>query len=373
MFFHSLPLNWAFNLLFIFAALAGLGFLIGFHELGHFLFCKLFNVRTPSFSIGFGPRLLTKKIGDTEFALSAIPLGGYVEIAGNAEIGQGEQKEAFAHDEQSFARKPYYQKLLVMSGGILFNLFFAYVAIILLLAIGGLPKTTPAIDDIKPGSAAATYGLMKNDIIMQINGQTINGDWERAKSIISSLPDQEAQFTINRDGKELVLPIVVGSQEEDGKKMGILGITPKLGGQEKVSLSKAIGMGISQTNNLIWATIMGLKRIFLRGDLKGAQGPVAILSTIMQGISQSFSVFIFLLALISINLAVLNLIPLPILDGGQILYITIEAIIGRSLPLKVREYIHIASWIFMLGLILYMTANDIHKLIAPLLAKLFGR
>lgn len=365
----SLPLN----LLFIFAALAGLGFLIGFHELGHFLFCKLFNIRTPSFSIGFGPRLLTKKIGDTEFTLSAIPLGGYVEIAGNAELGQGEQKDALAHDKGSFASKPYYQKLLVMCGGILFNLFFAYVALILLLAIGGLPKTIPAIDSIQSGSAAEKYGLKPNDVITAINGQTIQGNWEKARSIITALPDQEAQFTINREGKELALPVVIGSQEDGGKKTGILGIIPQLGGQEKLPLWQAITMGITTTNNLIGATISGLKRIFLKGDLKGAQGPVAILSTIMKGISQSFGTFIFLLALISINLAIFNLIPLPILDGGQILYITIEAIIGRSLPLKMREYIHIASWIFILGLILYMTANDIYKLIGPFLTKLFGK
>src|SRR5579872_2199524 len=89
------------NICFFVAGLFGVGFIIGFHELGHFLFCKLFNIRTPSFSIGFGPKLISKKIGETEFSLSAIPLGGYVEIAGAAEVGQGEQKDAQATDEHS--------------------------------------------------------------------------------------------------------------------------------------------------------------------------------------------------------------------------------------------------------------------------------
>src|SRR5690606_27744818 len=96
--------------------LFGIGFLIGFHELGHFLFCKLFSIRTPSFSIGFGPKLFSKKIGGTEFVISPIPLGGFVEIAGAAEVGQGDQKEASSRDKESFAVKPYYQKLLVMCG-----------------------------------------------------------------------------------------------------------------------------------------------------------------------------------------------------------------------------------------------------------------
>ena len=118
----------------------GIAFLIFIHECGHFIMCKIFGVRTPSFSIGFGPKLLTKKIGDTEFSISAIPFGGYVEIAGNAEIGQGDQKEAFARDEGSFAVRPFYQKFCIMIGGILFNLLFAYLVLIFVFA-AGLPKS----------------------------------------------------------------------------------------------------------------------------------------------------------------------------------------------------------------------------------------
>jgi len=98
------------------AGILGIGFLIGIHEFGHFLFCKLFKIRTPSFSIGFGPKIFEKQIGETLFKISAIPFGGYVEIAGSAEVGQGEQKEAYAKDEYSMAVKPYWQKMLVMAG-----------------------------------------------------------------------------------------------------------------------------------------------------------------------------------------------------------------------------------------------------------------
>ena len=128
------------SLPFFIAGGLGFGFLVGFHELGHFLFCKLFGVKTPSFSIGFGPQLLKKKIGDTVFTLSAIPFGGYVEIAGSEEPGQGEQKESKSLAPDSFAVKPYYQKMLIIAGGILFNLIFAYAAVILVMAIGA-PET----------------------------------------------------------------------------------------------------------------------------------------------------------------------------------------------------------------------------------------
>src|SRR5205814_3300033 len=167
------------NIIFILIGLLGMGFLIGFHEFGHFLFAKMFKIRTPSFSIGFGPKLVSKKIGDTEFSLSAIPLGGYVEIAGAAEIGQGEQKEALAVDEGSFATKPYYQKLCVMIGGILFNLAFAYITMILLF-VTGIPKTPliqkPIIAAITQESSAEKYGLAIGDRIVAINDEVINNN-----------------------------------------------------------------------------------------------------------------------------------------------------------------------------------------------------
>ena len=127
--FSDQLLSLAQSLFFIIIGIMGIGFLIGFHEFGHFIFCKIFHIRTPSFSIGMGPRIFKKKIGETEFALSLLPLGGYVEIAGAAEVGQGEQKEAYSTDQNSFASKPYYQKMLVMAGGIVFNLMFAYAAL----------------------------------------------------------------------------------------------------------------------------------------------------------------------------------------------------------------------------------------------------
>jgi regulator of sigma E protease len=347
------------NLAFAFAGLVGIVFLIGFHELGHFLFCKLFNIRTPTFSIGFGPRLFQKKIGDTEFVLSAIPLGGFVEITGMAEMGQGEQKEAHSRDSHSFAVKPHYQKFLVMFGGILFNLMFAYFAFILLGLIG-MPKMIPTISSIQPDSAAERAHLMPGDTIIAIDRQSVDNDLQKTLSIINGLPNKETT----------TLPVTIGSRMEGDKAVGLLGITGfSTTKTEGLSLFEAIKTGISKTNELIMGTLKGFANMFAKRDTTGLQGPLSIISLIMQGIKQSFGYFLFLLALISVNLAILNLIPLPILDGGQILYYTIEAIIGRQIPLKIREYIHIASWLFVLGLILYLSAHDIYRMIKPFFTK----
>lgn len=173
-----------YKIVLIFIGLLGINFLIAFHELGHFLFCKLFKIKTPSFSIGFGPYIWSKKIGDTVFALSSIPFGGYVEIAGVQEVGQGEQKEAQRKDTYSFVSKPYYQKLLVLLGGILFNLIFAYAAFIALFYTG-IPKTllmypyqaTPVITSVTPESAAHQAGLQPQDKIIAINHQAVNDNF----------------------------------------------------------------------------------------------------------------------------------------------------------------------------------------------------
>ena len=218
------------QIFFILVGLFGIGFLIGFHELGHFIFCKFFNIHTPSFSIGMGPRIWTKKIGDTEFALSAIPLGGYVEIAGAAEVGQGEQKEASRKDQFSFAVKPYWQKLLVMSGGILFNMAFAYLAFIGLLLTTGIPKTLilypmgtkPTIQTIIPKSAAEKYHLQKGDIIIAFNNDPVGNSAESLIKKIESLPNQPLTLTIERQGIQQPMDIVIGSRPYD-PSIGSLG------------------------------------------------------------------------------------------------------------------------------------------------------
>lgn len=368
------------NFFFLVAGLIGINFLVGFHELGHFLFCKLFNIRTPTFSIGFGPFLASKKIGDTTFALSSIPLGGYVEIAGSAEMGQGEQKDAHAKDAHSFAVKPYWQKLLVMLGGILFNLIFAYAALSLLFMMG-LPKTEflyprnakPIIHEIKAESAAAKAGLAVGDRIISINGQAADDNGLKAYTLISSMPDRETSFVVDRGGQQIEIPVTLESKDVAGKKIGNLGVLFEITGTQSMPFITAIKEGITLTNAYIMATIAGFKHIFVKRDVSKMGGPIKIISETVKAAGHSFGVFLFFLAVLSINLAILNLLPLPILDGGQILFYTIEAIVGRPLSIKVKEYIHIGSWLMILALVIYLSTQDIYQLVKPYWGKIVGK
>lgn len=361
------------NLFFGFIGIIGLTALIGFHELGHFLFCKLFRIHTPTFSIGFGPQIFSKKIGKTNFALSAIPLGGYVEIAGLAEVGQGEQKEAKRTDHSSFVSKPFWQKLLVLFGGILFNLLFAYAALILLFAIG-MPKTqllypanaTTIISHVHEGTPAHEANLQAGDEIVAINNIELHGSALKFTELVSQKPLESITVTISRDGNLRDVSATLLEQKNGlGQKIGTLGVTFEMISLKSASLIDAFKDGIALTNRFIHGIIHAFKHIFTKADVSSMGGPVQIISAMTHGAGQSFAIFLLILAMISVNLAVLNLIPLPILDGGQILYFTIEAIIRRPIPLKVREYIHIASWLFVLSLVLYLSAQDIYRIFKP--------
>jgi len=354
------------NICFILLGCFGVGFLIGFHELGHFLFAKIFKIRTPSFAIGIGPKLIRKKIGDTEFSFSPIPFGGYVEIAGAAEIGQGDQKDAHATDEGSFATKPYYQKLCVLMGGIIFNLAFAYFAMILLF-ITGIPKTPliqkPIITTIQKESPAEKHTLAIGDRIISINKQPIENSIQRLQTILQPLALQEAIVTIERNGSIIEKTIIIGEKQVNGVSFGILGVEFEISPTAPQPFMQAIKQGIAMTNMWIKNTAIGFTQ--LKKNYGEMAGPVMIIAMTTKAASAGWQILLLLLAIISINLAVLNLIPLPILDGGQLLFYTVEAIIQRPLPEKVREYIHIATWLMFIILFLYLSAKDIYRLAAP--------
>jgi regulator of sigma E protease len=350
------------HLFFIAAGLAGIGFLIGFHELGHFLFCKLFNIATPSFSIGMGPKIFSKKIGETEFVLSAIPLGGYVEIAGAAEVGQGEQKQAHSKDQYSFVHKPYYQKMLVMAGGVIFNLIFAYAALAALYFVG-MPKSallypsnaSTMIAMVEVDSPAAKAQLQEGDVVKAMDGTEITSALQLI-DLVKKQPNTEHIFIIKRAESTLELPVLLGERKVQDQIFGFLGIDFVI---PKYSFIDSIKMGISSTHLIIkqvWSALIG---IFTLKNVGQVGGPLMVISQTVKGAEKGIKVFMLLLAFISVNLALLNIIPLPIMDGGQALLYTIEAIVGHSLPEKTRMMIHYICWIAVLALVVFLSVKDV--------------
>jgi len=348
------------NIHLVLLAILGLSVLVVIHEFGHFIFAKLFNVYVPSFSIGFGPALFKKKIGETTFYFSAIPLGGYVEMAGSPEVGQGEQKHAHSVANNSFSQKPYWQKMLIMIAGIAFNLISAYI-ILTFLALTGIPclgdwaqKEAPIIGHISKESPAEKSGLFNGDQIISINGEHID-TISQYDDKVKDLAGKKADFTIQRGAQTQNVEINIAVQEIQGKSMpktGMYFYTKPL--NLKDSLKKAWEISASTTKQIFSA----LGSLF-KGKTQGLGGPVLLLFQISQMIKIGFKFLLLMLAFISINLAVFNLLPIAIFDGGQILFYTIEAIIGKPLSESLREKIHYYTFLAVIALVIIMTFKDL--------------
>lgn len=344
----------------------GVGFVIGIHELGHFLCAKLFNIHTPSFSIGMGPRIFEKKIGDTTFALSAIPLGGYVEIAGMAEINQGDQKSAHSTDSTSFAVKPYWQKMLVISAGVIFNLVSAYITLFI-LAFVGLPERSTIISTINPDTAAAQADLLAGDTLVSIDDHNLNNS---ALELVTYMHNTRAGQTvcvqIMRNGLIKNVPVTLGARNPGSPDSpGALGITDfTVVYKKSSSFIQAHNAAYSIIRSIIFNTFTALSQIFRGGAIRGTLGgPLMLIKGTAGAASQGVLAFLFFLAFFSVSLAVLNILPIPILDGGQAVFITLEAILRRPLNPTVRQYIHIACWLLLMGLMLVLSYYDLSAML----------
>jgi len=346
--------------------LAGIAFLIGFHELGHFLFAKLFKVHTPSFSIGFGPKIISKKIGETQFSLSAIPLGGYVEMAGMADETTSDIPQS-----RLFSHKPFYQKFLIMSGGILFNLIFAYIAFILLFAAG-----LPASDYLYPLNATnkvravlqdspVAKTLQEGDIILSFNGIPAEHNILELYTTAAKQADRPIDLSIKR-GDEILTTSLIPALRNGHGSLDVLFTSEALA---PMPFFQACKEGFHLANSIISRTIRSLLHIMTKRDVSSMGGPLSIISEAAKSSSLGILPFMILLCIISINLAVLNIIPLPILDGGQILVYAVEAIIGRPLPIRAREYLFLGTWAIMLTLFIYLTYKDIIRLASAFLKR----
>lgn len=334
----------------------GVGFVIAFHELGHFLFAKLYGVKIPSFSIGFGPKLLSTKIGSTTFSISAIPVGGYVE----AEVGDYSDPTP-----GTIAAIAYWKKIMIIVGGIMFNVIFAYVTFVG-LSMTGIPGNPflvgsgkHLIQKVVKDSPAEKAGLKAGEQIIVIDGIDTKKDVSKLLDVLKNKAGQAVQLTVEQDNKVKNLEVTVGSKTIKGKQVGSLGVYFGFASTPPVPFTTALKRGFTITWSILQNTVKGFGRAFSKRSTDGLAGPLQMISLSIETAKNSAGLFFLFLAFVSISLAVLNLIPLPILDGGQAVTYTIEAIIGRSIKERTLEYVHYTCWIAMLTLFLYLTFKDV--------------
>lgn len=345
-------------------AIVAIGILIFVHELGHFFMAKVNGIKVETFSMGFGPKLFSYNFGGTCYQLSAIPLGGYVKMAGEE---PGEDRND--NPDDYYNKKPW-QRMLVIAAGPVMNLILAYL-IFSGLFFSGLQTYSTTIGTLMVDYPAEQSGLLQGDKIISINGETVN-KWDDMVSMIHKSADKEMDFEIKRGDKTFPLKITPKAEQVTDpfggdRTIGLIGITP--GNEfvrEKNSLGKSLVLAADQTMFITVMTYKGLWAM-VRGKIsrKDIGGPIMIAQMAGQQARAGWLNLLSFIALISINLGVLNLIPIPILDGGQLMFIIVEKIKGSPVNLKAQEWAMKISFAILISLMVAVSFNDIWRIAKP--------
>ena len=347
----------------IFSLIIVLGVLIFFHELGHFLVARLLGVGVEKFSLGFGPKLFGKKIGITEYRISAIPLGGYVKM-----VGESPDSELDPSDIPiSFTHKHVFKRVLIVAAGPLFNILLALIIFFGIFQISGLLILKPGIGDVNEGTPAYMAGLKKDDLVVSIDGVDISS-WEDMANAIMASKGKTLAISVLRGDTILtknVAPEVkkfknIFNEDVDRYVIGITASGEVI--RKDLNFFQAFSESFIQTYQITALTIKGVVKLF-QGTVspKTLGGPIMIAQMAGQQAKEGVVNLIFFIALISINLAILNFLPIPVLDGGHLLFFFIEAVKGRPVSLKVREISQQAGIFVLILLMIYVFYNDIAR------------
>jgi len=344
-----------------------LGVLIFVHELGHFLLAKLLGVRVEAFSLGFPPKLLHKKIGDTDYRLSVVPLGGYVKLLGenpNDEV----PPELLPY---SFHEHPLWHRFLIVLAGPTFNLLFAVLAFFLVFTFSGIPFLSSQIGTVMENSPAARAGLQQGDQVTSVNGQAVQR-WEDLAQAIVKSKGQPATLAVKRGERELTLqvkpeimtiPDMYGNKS-DSYKIGIT--APERLETEKVSPPRALIEGVSYTWGYSVHIVVGFYKLLTReAPLKALGGPILIAQAAGKTAQMGLAPLVQFMAILSVNLFLLNLLPIPVLDGGHLMFFTMEALRGKPIEIKYREMAQGVGLMLILALMILVFYQDILRLVNP--------
>jgi regulator of sigma E protease len=356
-------------LLTIFAFLAVIGPLVFVHELGHYLVGRWFGVKADVFSIGFGREMfgVTDRRG-TRWKFGWLPLGGYVRFAGD--MNPASQPDPnwmqLPADERNrtFQAKPVWQRALIVAAGPATNFLLAILILAAFAMIYGVNRTPPVAGAVQPGSAAAAAGFQAGDKVLSVNGREVEGFGEFAQFVVAR-PNQLLSVEIERDGSRRRLSVTPKTEyqvDRFGNKypFGRLGISSPRPVVERVGLLEAPGIAIEQTHGIVRMMIDGLGQIVTgMRSAKELGGPLRIAQASGEMAAVGIQTFVWFVALISINLGFINLLPVPMLDGGHLLFYALEAVRRKPVAPEVQEWAFRSGLLLLLGLMLFVTFNDL--------------
>lgn len=348
----------------LFAFVIVLGVLVFFHELGHFLVARWCGVGVEIFSLGFGPRIIGRRVGRTDYRISAIPLGGFVKMV-------GEEPDADIAPEDvavSFTHKPVLKRILIVAAGPFFNVLLALLIFFGIFLVSGTYILEPVVGTVKDGSPAAAGGLRAGDRIIGIDDQSVR-TWEEMSALIMGSQGRPLAIVVERGSEQLRVavtpaPTTIKNIFGEDTDRYVIGITSA--GQffsKSLSPLEAFSESVVRTYEVTELTILSIVKL-IQGTVstKTLGGPIMIAQMAGEQAKEGAANLVFFIALLSINLAILNILPIPVLDGGHLLFFVIELVIGRPVNTRVREVAQQAGIFVLLLLMIFVFYNDITRI-----------
>ena len=334
------------------AAVFVFGLLVLVHEFGHFITAKMTGMRVDEFAIGFGPKLLSKKHGETVYSLRAIPLGGFNDIAGM-------DPDSNTAGDRGYCEKPVLSRMVVILAGAAMNFVLPIILFFVIFATLGVakPSTEPIIGDVIPGMSAEAVGLKAGDMILSVDGQTVT-TW---KDFTDKLKDVSAGQDIRLEYKrgEQVGEVTVTPKYLEKEKRALVGVQSSVVYESK-SLPESLTMAVDHTKQITVAMLEAIANLFREPEqTENLAGPIGIIQMSGQVAERGFIPLLNFAALLSINLGIVNLLPVPVLDGGHFVNLFIEAVRGKPLGAKAVAYTQRVGIALLLMLMLFATKNDL--------------
>jgi regulator of sigma E protease len=335
------------------------------HELGHYLLARLNGVRVQVFSIGFGPELcgVTDRAG-TRWKVSAVPLGGYVKMHGDADATSSTIDLSALPDPDSFPAKTVWQRMAIVVAGPCANFVFAMIALALLFATVGRPFTPAEVGEVQADSPAAAAGLIPGDRILAVGGEELES-FEQLQGIVRGRPEEALTFTIGRDGETLEVPITPRLAEIEDRfgqihRIGLIGVSRSGVEFRRSNPVFAVVEGVGETFSLIGATLHALGEMVIGSRTTDDLGGPLRIAQMSGEIAKDGAVpMIWFTAVLSINLGLINLFPIPMLDGGHLVMYGIEAARGRPLTERSQEVAFRFGLALVITLMMVATWNDL--------------
>jgi len=341
-----------------------LGILVFVHEFGHYLAARACGVHVEVFSIGFGQAITSwMDRHGTRWKIAWLPLGGYVKMHGQERPEEvSAQVRASWIPGRTFHEKKVWQRAIIVAAGPVANFLLAMVLFGALFASMGAPVALPVVGGVLPGDAAAQAGMQTNDRIDSVAGQAVQnfGDIQR---IIEARPDQTLPIVVTRGNQTMTLQVHTGVQVSDGKRLGLLGIRGGAVEYRHLPLNIALWAGVQQTWTVTAETVQGIAQMI--DGTRGTQdlgGPLRIAQLSGQVAELGLTSLVTFIAVLSVNLGLINLFPIPVLDGGHLLFYLAEAIRGRPLPQRALEYGFRAGLAVLASLFIFATWNDLSNI-----------